>query len=516
MVGQLLLEFDYEISSFCETANYLDESRWGYYSLCCKPQQESRDFRVPFQRSYPLSTLPEVLKQAGNDKHCDYWITQAVFSQKNRRKVNLAHVGVAFVDLDYYKIRKLADLPPEAVLDLVLKRCQEWKIPLPSLVVDSGQGLQVKWFHEKLPRIALPRWEYLQTWLNQILLDLGADTGAKDISRILRVVQTVNQKNGGAVRVLWQQNTAFTQDPYSFNELIDSVHQAHIAHCRPVFTTSLKTRKGKKPKSKVVELDFRQSFSEDNLNWTRLCDLQKLNELRSGDMGEGLREPMAFYQCNFFALRYSDELALRPMDNWHEFYSLCRKVAPHWDNTKVRAKTSNLYQLTRDDAAGKTVEFMGKEYRPLLTPKNRFLIDLFGITDDEQRKLKTIISEQEIQRRKDLHQQTEDYKEAHRKRNKELQKAKRTEAGVKPREQYLDKAKARRLLAVAAFQEGGMSQREIAEKLGVSRGAVQNYLRKREEQQQEVRAILGDSWKDFFECEGNEDRWKNFPYIIKN
>lgn len=516
MIGQLLLELDYEISSLCETANYLDASRWGYYSLCCQPKQHSKEFRGAFQRSYPLFTLPEILKQAGNDKHGDYWITQAVFSQKNRRKANFAHVGVAFVDLDYYKVRKLADLPPEAVLELVLKRCQDWNIPLPSLVVDSGQGLQVKWFHEKLPKCALPRWEYLQAWLNQILLDLGADTGAKDISRILRVVQTVNQKNGGVVRVLWQQNTAFTQDPYSFNELIESVYQAHIVHCRPVFTTALKTSKGKKLKAKVLEFDSRKPFSEDNLNWTRLCDLQRLNELRGGDMGDGLREPMAFYQCNFFALRYSHELALNPLDNWHEFYSLCRQVAPHWDNAKIRAKTSNLYQLTRDDADGKTVEFMGKEYRPLFTPKNNYLIDLFGITDDEQRKLKTIISKQEKQRRKDLHQQTEGYKEEHRKRNKELQKAKRREAGIKPREQYLDKAKARRLLAIAAFQEGGMSQREIAEKLGVSRGAVRNYLKNREEHQQEVKAIFGDTWKEFFAGEGNEDRWKDFPEVIKN
>lgn len=29
MVGQLLLELDYEISSVCETANYLDTARWG-------------------------------------------------------------------------------------------------------------------------------------------------------------------------------------------------------------------------------------------------------------------------------------------------------------------------------------------------------------------------------------------------------------------------------------------------------------------------------------------------------
>jgi len=38
------------------------------------------------------------------------------------------------------------------------------------------------------------------------------------------------------------------------------------------------------------------------------------------------------------------------------------------------------------------VEFGGKQFAPLYTPKNDTLISLFHITDDEQRKLRTLIS----------------------------------------------------------------------------------------------------------------------------
>lgn len=412
-----------------------------------------------------------MLEIVGKDHQADYWITQAVFSQKNRRKVNLAHVGVAFVDLDYYKIRELADLPPEAVLERVLSRCQSLNIPLPSLVIDSGQGLQVKWFHEKLPRVALPRWEHLQAWLNQCLLDLGADVGAKDISRILRVVQTVNQKNGYPVRVLWQQTTGYTQDLYSFNELIESVHQAHIANYR-LTPAPTKQPSRKISKAPVVQFNPRHAFSEDSLNWTRVCDLKKLIELRGGEMGDGLREPMAFYLCNHFALRYRHQLALNPLDAWPEFRSLCKSAAPHWDEARIREKTSNLYRLTRDDAEGKTVEFMGKEYRPLYTPKNTFLIDLFGITDTEQRQMLTIIGNDEYNRRESVRKAKPEYKAA----DRTYQEAKRREAGAKPREEYLQEAEDKKQQAIRLHQQG-YSVRKIAEAIGCSKSAADRYIK---------------------------------------
>ena len=345
-------------------------------------------------------------------------------------------------------------------------------------MIDSGQGLQVKWFHEKLPRVALPRWEHLQAWLNQCLLDLGADVGAKDISRILRVVQTVNQKNGYPVRVLWQQTTGYTQDLYSFNELIESVHQAHIANYRLAPAPTKQSSRKKISKAPVVQFNPRHAFSEDSLNWTRVCDLKKLIELRGGEIGDGLREPMAFYLCNHFALRYRHQLALNPLDAWPEFRSLCKSAAPHWDEARIREKTSNLYRLTRDDAEGKTVEFMGKEYRPLYTPGNEYLINLFGITDTEQRQMLTIIGNDEYNRRESVRKARPEYKAA----DRAYQEAKRREAGARLQKEYLDEVKAevdeKREQAIALHKQG-LSVRQIAAEMGCGKTTVSRYLNRK-------------------------------------
>ena len=85
-------------SSSEETGHYLDMDKWGWFSTLCREQGK----RKASQKSYKLCDLADVL-------HCisleyrgfDWWITQAVFTKPNRRKVNLAHVGLAFVDLDY-------------------------------------------------------------------------------------------------------------------------------------------------------------------------------------------------------------------------------------------------------------------------------------------------------------------------------------------------------------------------------------------------------------------------------
>ncbi len=229
----------------------------------------------------------------------------------------------------------------------------------------------------------------MQRHLVTLFESLGGDHHARDVSRVLRVVHTINQKNGNRVEVLWVNNRFEVDEPvkYVFNDLIAKVIPEPKA--RPTARTG--AVKGIRP--------HKNKFTTDSLNWTRLCDLQKLIEIRGGDVGEGLREPMAFYLCNFYGLRYHKDLATRPVDDWAEFRQLCLQAAPHWDSKKIRDKTSNIYQKTRQMAQGKTVEYQGRQYPALYTPKNQTLIDTFQMTDDELKLMSSIISESEKQRR---------------------------------------------------------------------------------------------------------------------
>ena len=443
LARQLEIDFPAEY----EVAGYLNEHRWGYFSILSRKTGTSR----AYQSSYPLKELPRVLKMATSNDAYDNWITQAVFRVTNRRKVNLASVGTAFVDLDYYNLNHLIGLDPEKVLQLVLARCKKTGVPEPSIVIDSGKGLQMKWFHEPLPKKALPRWETMQRHLVEHFRDLGGDHHARDVSRVLRVVHSINQKTLNRVEVLWVNNRFEVDEPikYSFNTLIDQ-----IIPDRPV------VRPAKRRTGAVAKLNpAKHQFTTNSLNWTRLCDLQKLIEIRGGDVGEGMREPLAFYLCNFYGLRYHKELCTRPVDDWQEFRQLCQQAAPHWDAAKIRNKTSNLYDLTRRTASGETVEYNGKEYTPLYTPRNDTLINQFEMTDDELKLMGTIISDSEKQRR-----------------DAEYQEKKRREKGAVSRADYEAKAQDNKAKAIA-LKAQGMKQKDIAEALGVHVKSVSRLLR---------------------------------------
>ncbi len=280
----------------------------------------------------------------------------------------------------------------------------------------------------------------------------------------------------GSCPGLWVQSEGYTQDPYCFNELIESVQKAHVTHY--ALTPPVpQTRKKKKATVTQFKLNSKQ-FTEDSLNWSRVCDLKKLVQLRC-DMGDGLREPMAFYLCNHYALRYSRDLALRPTEEWYEFRSLCKTAAPDWTEQKIREKTSNLYQLTKDDADGKTIEFMGKDYRPLYTPKNEYLIDLFGITPEEQRQMITIISDEEYARREGIRKGTDKYKEEQKVRDRRYREEKRREAGARPQDEYLTEVKEqvdeKREQAIKLHKQG-MSTRAIAKEMGCGKSTISRYL----------------------------------------
>ena len=102
--------------------------------------------------------------------------------------VYLLRLNLCFVDLDTYKTPWKV-YPPDALANIVRGFCQDEDIPDPSLILFSGRGLQVKWLLERpLPRAALPRWNAVQKQLVAILERFGADSGARDASRLLRLV----------------------------------------------------------------------------------------------------------------------------------------------------------------------------------------------------------------------------------------------------------------------------------------------------------------------------------------
>lgn len=186
-------------SSQDEAQTYHDSTRSGFFSLLVDVRGEKR------QSSHRLSDMPTILNLV--DKTRDTWISQAEFMRPNRRVVNLSRLGLLFADLDTYRIPALAGRDPEKLAASVLYFCAEEGVPAPSMLIYSGRGIQAKWLLEgTIPRQALPRWNACQRYLVDRLAHIGADPMAKDASRVLRTVETVNSKSGEVCRVVHVTN----------------------------------------------------------------------------------------------------------------------------------------------------------------------------------------------------------------------------------------------------------------------------------------------------------------------
>lgn len=449
-----------------EPTNYLNDDHWGTFSIL----KRYKNGQYAHQKNYKLSELATVVESLADVPDHDIWISQASFFAYNRRKVNLASVGLCWVDVDYYRVSQWLDISPvDFLYEYILPLCDKHRFYYPSLALDSGRGLQLKWFFENLPAKALPRWNRLQTEICNLLAKLGSDANAKDASRVLRLENTINQKTGRRVKVCWVNvDENLKVERYVFNDLCNAIlpftQEELRAKREKAATSRLRgTRFNYKAsgEGEIISLLSGRNRSLETLNWCRLKDLQLLIQLRGGDIGDGLREALAMYLCNFYALRQAAS-GIPEMDVWLEFIQLCKQAAPHWDYNKIRAKTNNIFQLFKRARAGETVTFNGREYPVLYTPKNQTLIDLFEITPEEEKQLSTIISSTE-------------YKARHRRRDESRRRAK----GGIDKVEYTEQRKAQsdvKAEQAKVYLKQGKTKTWIAKQLGITRQMVHKYL----------------------------------------
>jgi len=428
-----------------EASTYHNSTRVGFFSLLVAANGGEKR-----QVSYRLTDMPVVLRAV--DPTRDTWLSQAEFTKPNRRVVNLARIGLLFADLDTYRMPWAEGRAPEAQAESVLYWCEQEGMPRPSLIVFSGRGLQAKWLLEgTIPRQALPRWNACQRNLIDRLETLGADPAAKDASRVLRLVSTVNSKSGEVCHVLHVEPGENGQPKrYGFDylaEVLLPVARWTIEQQRKerAERTQLKLIPSGKPATGL------RGFSGRQLAWHRLEDLRMLAALRGG-VKEGERMHYLFWQLNFLLLSG----ATHSGQMYHEAAALAREIDPAWGYRTAELMT--LYAKAKQYEAGERISFGGREYPPLYTPKNDTLISAFSITDDEQRGLRTIISTGIA-----------------RERDKDRKQASRRAAGAVERAAYVGAAEAKAEQARALRAEG-FTVRVIAERMGVSVGAASGYL----------------------------------------
>lgn len=437
-----------------EARTYHDTGRTGFFSLLVAHGDDKR------QSSHKLTDMPAVLGLIDTGR--DTWMTQAEFMRPNRRVVNLLRIGLLFADIDTYRQPWAAGRTPEQLAAAILYHCAQEGIPTPSLLVYSGRGVQAKWLLDgTIPRQALPRWNACQRYLIDRLAGVGADPQAKDASRVLRLVNTVNTKSGNVCRVVHIE-AGQDGEPirYGFEYLAEAL--------LPVARWTIEQQRRDRAERRQLKLlpggksDNLRGFSGRQLAWDRLEDLRKLAELRGG-VREGERMQHLFWRLNFLLLSGATNSGAM----YHEAAALAGELDARWSYRSKELMT--LYSKAKAYEAGEKVSFGGKEFAPLYTPKNDTLLNLFQITQDEQRQLRTIIGADMAAER-----------------HKTREKARRRAAGATDREVFLEAAERRRAQAQALRAEG-LSVRVIAARMGVSKTAVGRYLAEVSERPTSVR-----------------------------
>lgn len=129
----------------------------------------------------------------------------------------LKSLRATYVDLDF-------GAPPTRYdLDIALEILHTKQMPPPNVVVFSGRGLHLYWIIDPIPAKALPVWQAVENALVKSLEEFHADMVVKDCTRVLRMVGTVNSKNGEMVRGL-----VLDPKPWAFHDLTNEV-LGHIA-----------------------------------------------------------------------------------------------------------------------------------------------------------------------------------------------------------------------------------------------------------------------------------------------
>lgn len=442
------MELDLTVSASTEVAQYHDSSRFGFFSMLIRDAEGKTS-----QYSYTLDKLPFVLAEDGtlskyfaSCKH-DVYVSQATFESPCRRVVNLKEIQVAFLDIDSYKLAWGQHRTPEEMAQSFVSICDMESIPRPSLIVFSGRGLQAKWLFEKpIPRQALPRWNALERVLVEKLQQYGADSQARDASRVLRLVNTYNSKSGKKCRVVFlNRNAVGGIERFSFDELAEII----LPFERP--------KKQKKAPQPAKERKAREhsGFGLETLHWSFLEDMRTLLRVRGG-IEEGMRSRFLMQMLSYLAL--SNQVSLK--DFYREAQFLAQKIDPSWSYHSKDFST--VYAKFKAHLEGIRVNWNGQEKTPLYTPRAETLIDWFQITEEEQRQLKVIHS-------KDLRREL----------NTEKNRRWRASKGIRTIKEYQEeRAKCRdfNVSVVKQLSEQGLSQRAIAEKLGVSRRLVRKYL----------------------------------------
>ena len=364
------------------------------------------------QRPYRLEQMDFVLRNCAKDT--DTYISQALFSKPNRRALNVAFITHAYVDLDIYKLAEPPAVGQEGMMIRLF--CRDEGIPEPSAIISSGRGIYLKWFYRSpVPRAGAGRAVAINRALVKRFEAWGADPCAVDVSRVLRLVGSVNTKNGETVRLLHQEERDGTAITYDFEMFGDEVLEFTTSQIRAFRNASkaksaelriLSHEKARRQASQIAQearSGNQRGFCVEDWCWGVVEDLRLLAEIRHGgtvpfcDDGGGKVGPDLFGHIGACHLaRVIPQAQL-----WDEVQQWGRIILPasYVNGPEFKRHCSTLLHQARQALAGETVQRHGKSVTPIYRYSPATIIERLEITSDEMRQMTRLIDKDEKRRR---------------------------------------------------------------------------------------------------------------------
>jgi len=265
---------------------------------------------------------------------------------------------------------------------------------------------------------------------------------ARDAARTLRLVGTVNSKNGRLVETILSPGTVWSFDAIA-NEIL------------PFSREELRAMKAAKGSTGRLWVPG-ENLDAERLWNARLVDLQTLLRLRWwGELPPGERDSWLFWAG--VAVSWLTE----PKTLRRELFHLAREVTTKgriWTDQETKNRLYSVIDRANRAARGETITWRGRQVDPRYHGKRETMLDDLNISEDEQQHMQTLIGPEIRQDR--------------RRQSREME---RRERGMIERRLYELRAEHLRR-RVYEFREEGMSVAGIARALDISRRHVHRIL----------------------------------------